>query len=176
MCICCLFEDILVSAVLWRILLICYIISHRSFSYIYFSSVKMLLFTQFRQSVSSLYFCIIAQHSLSLLFLYPLWNGKNVLSLCVWDKFSHLCNNRCFHKLIVHSLPCNEQGHPELDQAAQSPIQPDLRCFQGWGIYHLSGQPVPVSPPSPQKKKLVKVFPLYWAHYSTSQHCVQSTA
>jgi len=38
----------------------------------------------------------------------------------------------------------NEQGHLQLDQVAQSPIQPDLECFHGWGIYHLSGQPVPV--------------------------------
>lgn len=54
---------------------------------------------------------------------------------------------------------CNEQGHPELDQTAQSPIQPDLGCFQGWGIYHLSGQPVPISPPSPQKKIFCNFFP-----------------
>jgi len=40
--------------------------------------------------------------------------------------------------------PCNKQGHLLLDQAAQSPIQPNLECFQGWGIHHLSGQPVPV--------------------------------
>ncbi|KAK4816838.1 hypothetical protein QYF61_023902 [Mycteria americana] len=43
-----------------------------------------------------------------------------------------------------NQAPCNEQGHLQLDQAAQSPIQPDLECLQGWGIYHLSGQPVPV--------------------------------
>ncbi|KAK4811229.1 hypothetical protein QYF61_022126, partial [Mycteria americana] len=40
--------------------------------------------------------------------------------------------------------PCNEQGHLQLDQAAQNPVQPGLECFQGWGIYHLPGQPVPV--------------------------------
>ena len=28
--------------------------------------------------------------------------------------------------------PCSEQGHLQLDQAAQSPVQPDLECFQGW--------------------------------------------
>jgi len=39
--------------------------------------------------------------------------------------------------------PCSEQGH-QLHQVAQSPVQPGLECFQGWGIYHLSGQPVPV--------------------------------
>jgi len=37
--------------------------------------------------------------------------------------------------------PCSEQGHL-LDQVAQSAVQPGLECFQGWGIQHLSGQPV----------------------------------
>jgi len=36
-----------------------------------------------------------------------------------------------------------DQGRLQLDQVAQSPIQPDLECFQGWGIDHLFGQPVP---------------------------------
>ena len=40
-------------------------------------------------------------------------------------------------------LSCNEQGHLQLDQVAQSPVQPDLECLQGQGFYHLSGQPVP---------------------------------
>ncbi|KAK4814330.1 hypothetical protein QYF61_014844 [Mycteria americana] len=40
--------------------------------------------------------------------------------------------------------PLQEQGHLQLDQVAQSPIQPDLECFQGWGLRYLSGQPVPV--------------------------------
>jgi len=40
--------------------------------------------------------------------------------------------------------PHNEQGHLQLDQVAQSPIQPHLECCQGWGTYHLSAQPVPV--------------------------------
>ena len=26
-------------------------------------------------------------------------------------------------------LPCNEQEHLQLDQGAQSPVQPDLECF-----------------------------------------------
>jgi len=34
--------------------------------------------------------------------------------------------------------PCSEQGHLQLDQVAQSPIQPDPECFQGWGICHVS--------------------------------------
>ena len=41
-------------------------------------------------------------------------------------------------------LSCNKQGHLQLNQDAQRPIQSDLECFQGWGTYHLSGQPVPV--------------------------------
>ena len=40
--------------------------------------------------------------------------------------------------------PCSEQGHIPLDQVAQSPIQPDLECFQAWGLHYLSGQPIPV--------------------------------
>ena len=41
-------------------------------------------------------------------------------------------------------LPYNEQGHLQLDQDAQSLVHPDLECLQGWGIHHLSEQPVPV--------------------------------
>jgi len=40
--------------------------------------------------------------------------------------------------------PCSEQGHLQLHQAAQSPVQPGLECFQGGGIYTLSGEPTPV--------------------------------
>ena len=36
--------------------------------------------------------------------------------------------------------PCNEQGHLQLGQVAQGLVQPDLECFQGWGIFHLFGQ------------------------------------
>ena len=39
-------------------------------------------------------------------------------------------------------LSCSEQGPLQLSHVAQGPLQPDLECFQGWGIYHLSGQPV----------------------------------
>jgi len=40
-------------------------------------------------------------------------------------------------------LLCNEQD-PQLDQAAQSLVQSDLVCLQGWGFHHLSGKPLPV--------------------------------
>ena len=40
--------------------------------------------------------------------------------------------------------PCSEQGHLQLDQVAQSPVQPGLECFQGWGLHYLSGKPVSV--------------------------------
>jgi len=50
--------------------------------------------------------------------------------------------------------PCNKQEHLPLDQVAQSPIQPDLECFQGWSIYHLSGQPALVFH-HPQCKKIL---------------------
>ena len=35
-------------------------------------------------------------------------------------------------KDLLVQLPCNEQGHLQLDQVAQSPVQPDL-------IHHISG-------------------------------------
>jgi len=40
--------------------------------------------------------------------------------------------------------PCSKQGHLQLDQVAQSAVQPGLECFQEWGLHYLSGQPVPV--------------------------------
>ena len=45
-------------------------------------------------------------------------------------------------------------GHLSLDQVTQSLVQPDLEHFQGWGIYHLSGQPVPV-PHHPHRKEFL---------------------
>ncbi|KAK4826723.1 LOW QUALITY PROTEIN: hypothetical protein QYF61_010976 [Mycteria americana] len=43
----------------------------------------------------------------------------------------------------------------DVTNVAQSPIQPDLECFQGWSIYHLSGQPVP--PEQPQLSQPVLI-------------------
>lgn len=40
--------------------------------------------------------------------------------------------------------PYNKQGHLQPDQVAQRLIQLDSECFQGWVIYHLSGQLVPM--------------------------------
>jgi len=40
--------------------------------------------------------------------------------------------------------PCSEQGHLQLDQVAQSPVQPGLEHFQGGGSHNFSGEPVPV--------------------------------
>jgi len=42
--------------------------------------------------------------------------------------------------------PCYVQGRQPADQAAQSHIQPALKCLQGWGIHSLLEQPVPVQP------------------------------
>ena len=60
-------------------------------------------------------------------------------------------------KRYVVQPHCNEQGHHQLHQAAQSPIQPDLECFQGWGTYHLSGQAVPMFH-QPHHKKFLPYF------------------
>ena len=53
----------------------------------------------------------------------------------------------------VVQLPYNEQGHAQLDQVAQGPIQPHLESLQGHGIYHISGQSLPV-PHHPHCKRL----------------------
>ena len=52
-------------------------------------------------------------------------------------------------------LSYSEQGHLQLHQVVQSPIQPDLEFLQGGAIHHLSGQPVPV-PHHPHCKKLLR--------------------
>ncbi|KAK4827484.1 hypothetical protein QYF61_018784 [Mycteria americana] len=46
-------------------------------------------------------------------------------------------------KIISFQRPCHGQGRLPLDQVAQSPIQPGLEHFQGWGIHSFPGQPVP---------------------------------
>lgn len=50
-------------------------------------------------------------------------------------------------------LPCNEQVHPQLDLLAQSIVQPDSDCVQGWGFHYLSGEPVQMSHHTYCKKK-----------------------
>jgi len=77
----------------------------------------------------------------------------------------HSCLHICSDYRIIEWLegtfdshlvqpPCNKQRHLQLDQVAQGPIQPDLECFQGWDIDHLSGQPAPVFHHSHCKKNL----------------------
>jgi len=107
-----------------------------------------------------------------LLFLFPFLTGlhanmEQLVKLQLWVSVlvkrvrtgisDGLCKEGCSHRIIewfglegtfkghLVQPPCSGQGHLPLDQVAQSPVQPDLECFQGWGIYHLSGQPMPVS-------------------------------
>jgi len=73
-----------------------------------------------------------------------------------WSPFGEINTAVGFHRLIEQfglegtakghrAQPhYHEQGHLQTDQVAQSPVQPGLECFQGWGIEHLCGQPVPV--------------------------------
>jgi len=72
-----------------------------------------------------------------------------VACLCMLESYNHRIIE-CFGlegtfkgHLVQHSR--NEQGHLQLDQVAQSSVQPDLECFRGWGLHYLSGQYVPVS-------------------------------
>jgi len=62
------------------------------------------------------------------------WNHRNIECFGLEGTFRvHLAQH-----------PCSEQGHLQLGQVAQSPVQPGLECFQGWDLHCLSGQPVPV--------------------------------
>ena len=58
-------------------------------------------------------------------------------------------------KCHVVQPPCNEQGHLQLHQVAQTPFQPYLEHPQGWSIHQLSGQPGPVPHHSYCKKKIL---------------------
>ena len=67
----------------------------------------------------------------------------------------HTINSLELERTIYDDLvqfPYSEQGHPRLDQVAQGLIQPHLESLQGWGINHITGQPVPV-PHHPHRKK-----------------------
>jgi len=60
-------------------------------------------------------------------------------------KFVDLQNHRMAwvekdHNDHLVSTPLLCAGSPPPDQAAQSHIQPGLKCLQGWGIHNLSGQ------------------------------------
>ena len=41
-------------------------------------------------------------------------------------------------KITCFKTPCYRQGHLPLGEVAESPIQPDLECFQGGGIHNLT--------------------------------------
>ena len=58
-------------------------------------------------------------------------------------------------EVYLVQLPCKEQGHLQLDQVTQSPIQPDLEYLQGnlwlqdfWFNLSLNQEPLPVQTPS----------------------------
>jgi len=54
---------------------------------------------------------------------------------------------------------CSKHRYLQLDQVAQSPIQPDLECFHRWGLHCLSGQSAPVFH-HPHCKKMLSLFPV----------------
>ena len=56
-------------------------------------------------------------------------------------------------------LPCNEQGHLQQDQSAQSSALPELECLQERGIQNHSGQPTPV-PHHPYHKETFISYPI----------------
>ena len=53
----------------------------------------------------------------------------------------------------VAQLPCNKQGHLQLHQVAQSLVQPNLACLQGWDFHHLSLFQCLITPTVKKKNK-----------------------
>jgi len=49
-----------------------------------------------------------------------------------------------FFRGLLAQPPGGKQGYLQLDQVNKRPVQPSLKCFQGWGLHYLSGQPVPL--------------------------------
>jgi len=77
----------------------------------------------------------------------PAWEQTNIFLF--WNYLSQAeiiesQNSLCWKgplKVLQSNCHRSERGHLQLDQVAQSPVQPGLEYFQGWGIYHLSRQP-----------------------------------
>lgn len=86
---------------------------------------------------------------------FILWRSfsSNVWVFLLCEKCFHLLYHRIIECIWLEGsfkshlvLPlCNERGHIPLNQVAQTLVQPNLKCFQGWGMDLLSGQPVPMS-------------------------------
>jgi len=96
-----------------------------------------------------------------------IYRSAKTLKICLSNNWYVLLQN---HRIIQTfkdpqvQLPCNEQGHLQLEQVAQNLIHPDLECLQGWGIPHISGQHVPVLHCSYYKRLfpyLQSKFPLF---------------
>ena len=121
-------------------------------SYNFWANLKLLLRISWQTTDSILYFV----HGGSLRQQYWWVSAKNPPDLSMRRQNSDFqCNNLFFHRIIecfgwertfrghLAQSPCSEQGHLQPDHVAQSPIQPGLKCSQGWAISHCSGQPVP---------------------------------
>lgn len=64
----------------------------------------------------------------------------------IWDRVNFLSGS-------------NEQRHLQLYQVSQSLVQPDFKCFQGWGICKLSRQLVAVF----HHRHHAKFLPYIWS-------------
>ncbi|KAK4812888.1 LOW QUALITY PROTEIN: hypothetical protein QYF61_024244 [Mycteria americana] len=73
----------------------------------------------------------------------PAWSGDK--ESIKGDKYDDIQSARFICPVVgLEMNGRHRSGHLQLDQVAQSPTQPGLEHFQGWGIHSFSGQPVPV--------------------------------
>jgi len=74
-------------------------------------------------------------------------------------------------KCCLVQLPCNKQGHPQLSQVVQNPIQLVLESLQGCGIHHIPQQPDPhckrLFPYTQPKSSLCKFEAICPCHLTT---------
>lgn len=67
--------------------------------------------------------------------------GQGKLNHTILELQNSLCWTGPFKVMLSNLLWW--QGCLQLDEVAESPIHPDLECFQEWDTYHHSGQSVP---------------------------------
>ena len=116
--------------------------------------------------------------------LNELFTQSVLISKTALTHQQHLAQTRVIEPLELEGtfkshlaqLSYNEWGHPQLDQIAQSLVQPPPENLQRWGIHYICGQPVPVPHHSYCKSLLPYIYtksPLF--NFETISPCPITT-